>query len=209
MCKNASFRSTWIGTTCNGGFFINKALGLRRKANFVGAGHFRNYLLSRKSQLELRSQQRRRRRAVEVAEVVVAATTLLKVVSHPPQLSPPTIRSINARRRSLCLSCWGVYALRVTAVIRTRISFAVSGEAATPLGDVTSETDAMRPRWLRIVKRSRANSSGNRGLVWGCLCSLIASKSSYDLRSSQLTYQTVSTHHSTFNVRVQSVTTKS
>lgn len=43
--------------TCNGGFFINKALGLRRKANFVEAGHFRNYLLSRKSQLELRSRR--------------------------------------------------------------------------------------------------------------------------------------------------------
>ncbi|KYN17346.1 hypothetical protein ALC57_10322 [Trachymyrmex cornetzi] len=66
----------------------------------------------------------------------------------------------------------------------------VSGEAATPLDDVTSDTDAMRPRWPRIVKRSRANSSGDRGLIWGCLCFLIASKSSYDLRSSQLTYQT-------------------
>lgn len=93
------------------GFFINKSVGLWwKEANFVEAGHFRNYLLSRKSQDAWTSVSA----AAEV--VVLAATTLLKVVSHPPQLSSPTIRSINARRRPLCFSCRAVYALRITAV---------------------------------------------------------------------------------------------
>lgn len=96
--------------TCNGGFFINKSLGLWwKEANFVGVGHFRNYLLSRKSQDAWTSVS-------AAAEVVLAATTLLKVVSHHPQLSSPTIRSINARRRPLCFSCRAVYALRIIAV---------------------------------------------------------------------------------------------
>lgn len=102
--------------TCNGGFFINKSLGLWwKEANFVGAGHFRNYLLSRKSQ-DAWTSVSAAAEAAEAAEVVLAATTLLKVVSHPPQLSSPTIRSINARRRPLCFSCRAVYALRITAV---------------------------------------------------------------------------------------------
>lgn len=58
-------------------------------------------------------------------------------------------------------------------MIRTRVSFAVSGEPATSLGDVTSDVDvdvdvdadadadAVRSRWPRIVKQSRANSSGD------------------------------------------------
>lgn len=92
--------------TRNGGFFINRIQSAWKEVNFVGVGHLRNYLFSRKSQSA--------RTLVSTAEV--AAATLLKVASHPPQLNPPTIRSINARRRPLCLSCWGVYALHVTVV---------------------------------------------------------------------------------------------
>lgn len=113
MCKNAGFRSTWIGTRAtvvssltSRSVFEGKQISLGQVTFVITSSHG-----SPSSNFGLGGGG-----GGGGWGGGNAATTLLKVVSHPPQLSPPTIRSINARRRSLCLSCWGVYALRVTAV---------------------------------------------------------------------------------------------